>query len=208
MAGLITPVHIAASYALKRYLELVIPDTVVEPKWPDPDKALPPRAITIIPAGPRHLYFMDYPQLISSEEINPNSNLKMYKWRLAECEQPFQLDVWASFPGDRDDICARLDLALNAGFSQLSNATIATPSLEPDLHLELSDGWEDQIAAYVFESTDYDDTPEQVLRKEYRATYSGMSYFNLTGKAIKPALAKVNLLLKLEGESDYQTFST
>lgn len=205
--ALSVPVQMAASLALKRYLESVMPDVVVEPKWPDPDKSLPVKAITIIPAGPRKLMFLESPQLIGSEDLSPSSPLKIYKWRIAECEQSFQMDVWSQFSADRDDICARLDNFLNAGFSQLSNATVSTESVDQNLVLELSDGWEDSNAYYVFDSFDYDDTPDQVTRQEYRATYSGIGYFNLSNKAIKPSIAAINIKLKLENETDYTTFT-
>lgn len=203
--SLITPVHLAATNRLAEYLADVLPDVFVEPRWPDPDKKLPQKALTIIPAGARNLLFMDYPQLVSSEDLTPPN--KIWRWRVAECEQPIQMDVWTQFPLDRDDIVARLDKYLNVGFSQLSNATVSTQPVEQNLVLELKDEWLGSNAYYTFDSAEYDDTPDQVIRQEYRATLRGMGYFNLTETSIRPQLAVAKIKIKLgENLQDINTY--
>lgn len=205
--ALIVPIHLAAANRLASYLADVLPDVSVESRWPDPDKSLPAKALTIIPAGARNLVFMDQPQVVSREDINVNSPIKLWRWRVAECEQPLQMDIWTQFPLDRDDIVARLDKYLNAGFSQLSNATISTQPVEQNLVLELQDEWVGTNAYYTFDTAEYDDTPDQVVRQEYRATLRGMGYFNLTETAIRPQLAVAKIKLKLgENLQDINTY--
>src|ERR1041385_1251648 len=182
--ALIAPIHLAAANRLASYLSDVLPDVVVESRWPDPDKALPVKALTIIPAGARNLIFMEQPQVVSSEDLDPPN--KIWRWRVAECEQPLQMDIWTQFPLDRDDIVARLDKYLNVGFSQLSNSSVSTQPVEQNLVLELQDEWLGTNAYYTFDTAEYDDTPDQVVRQEYRATLRGMGYFNLTETGIRP----------------------
>lgn len=206
--SLVTPVHLAAANRLAEYLSDVLNDVEVSSRWPDPSKSLPVKALTIIPAGARTLLFMDHPQVVSKEDTDPDSVKKIWTWRVAECEQPLQMDVWSQFPLDRDDIVARLDKYLNVGFTQLSNATVSTQPIEQNLVLELEDEWEGTIAYYSFDSAEYDDTPDQATRQEYRATLRGNAYFNLTAKAVKPQLAVAKIKLKLENETNYTEFST
>lgn len=199
------PVQIAATSKLSKYLSGVMPDVQFELKWPDPSKSLPQKAVTIIPAGKRSLVYMEYPQLVSSVDLTPPN--KQWRWRVAECEQPIQMDVWAQFSDDRDDIVARLDKYINVGFSQLSTATVSTPTVDQNIVLELEDDWLGSVAYYTFDEVDYRDTPDQVQRQEYRATYKGMGFFNLSQNAISPEIAKINIKLKIS-ESDLSATDT
>lgn len=199
------PVQIAASARLAKYLSSVMPDVQFELKWPDPSKKLPQKAVTIIPAGKRNLVYMEYPQLVSSVDLTPPN--KQWRWRVAECEQPIQMDVWAQFSDDRDDIVARLDKYINVGFSELSTATISTPTVDQNIVLELEDDWFGSVAYFTFDEVDYRDTPDQVQRQEYRATYKGMGFFNLSQDAISPQIASINIKLKIS-ESDLSITDT
>ncbi len=201
--ALLVPVQIAASNSLATYLSSVMPDVIIESQWPDPDKKIPVKAITIIPAGPRNLLYMETPQLISTVALTSPNNL--YKWRVAECEQPFQMDVWSQFAADRDDMVARLDQFINVGFSLLSGVTNAA-KVDQNLSLEMADGWEGSNAYFTFDTVIYDDTPDQVSRREYRATYRGMGFFNLSSTAVNSSIAQVNLQIKLS-DTDTTTFT-
>lgn len=206
---MLVPVHIASFNALCNYLASAMPDVKVEPRWPDPSKQLPQLGITIIPAGGLKKLYMDQPQVVTSEVI-PSSVNKIWTFRIAEYEQPFQMDVWSHFSADRDDIVARLENYLNVGDSQLSvnsNNVSILPAQTDSLVLELADGWEGSNATYYFdESITYDDTPEQVARQEYRATYSGNLYCNLTKKVVAPQLTTALVLLKTTDDTTYNTF--
>lgn len=197
MPNLITPVHIAASYALQKYLQSIFQGEVaIEPKWPDADKELPNKGITILPAGPRKIEWLQEPELVSEEDLSPNT-MKKYNWRIAECTQDYQLDIWTHYSDDRDDLVARLDRCLNVGDSALSTASLSTPSVDPGVALEMQNGWEMSNAYFLFDTIDYKDSPEQVMRNEFRATYKGSGMFNLIESSINPKLAKINIGIKL-----------
>lgn len=204
--SLLYPPQIAATRSLASYLRGVMPDVSIEEIWPDPDKSLPNLAVTIIPAGPRNLLYMDGPQLITSTPIN--STTANYQWRIAECEQPLQMDVWAHFAGDRDDLVARLDRYINVGYTQLSGIRpLLQMPVERYIALNMADGWEGSNAVFYFDSCSYDDSAVQTMRVEYRATYRGMGFFNLSQWATSPTLAQVNFQTKLY-DSDQNVHSS
>ena|ERR1700690_1371256 len=207
MTKLLVPCQIAASNSLCAYLSTVMPDVVFESTWPDPEKSLPVKAITLIPAGPRNLVFMQSPQLISFTELfPPDPILKLYRYRIAECEQPFQMDVWSQFAADRDDMVARLDQYINVGFSELPGLTGVDPA-DQNISLAMADGWEGSNAYFTFDTVSYDDTPDQVTRREYRATYKGMGYFNLSTTASSSTIAQINIQTQISN-TDNTTFTT
>jgi len=110
-------------------------------------------------------------------------------WRIRACELPLQLDVWAQYEAQRDDLMARLDAVLNAD---------ATPDLldggDParnGLLLQLADGHDGVVADVLFDSPDLEDADAEAKRQEWRATYRGLAEFGLFIKAQSPRLARV-----------------
>lgn len=209
--SLLVPIHLAATNALANYISNILPDVSVEPRFPDPDKSLPPKAVTVVPAGPRFTYFMDGPQLIGSLPIPNDTVNQQWQYRIAEMEVPFQLDCWTQFDLDRADLIARLDQILSVGDTALS-INVGNPSILPaatdSLVLPLLDGWEGSNATYYFTYFDYDQTPDQAMRREYRATYRGNSYCNMTKTIIAPTIKVANILIRQVGDSTYEEFST
>lgn len=205
--ALLVSVQQAALNALASYLADVLPDVSVEPRWPDPDKKLPSKAITLIPAGPRTLLYFGRPEILEKvEDISPTAAL--YRWIVAEAELPVQMDIWTTYPLDRDDIIARLDNLVNVGFTALSGINLLTQNpVEDFIALELGDGWEGSNANFFFDTVKFDDTAPQTIRHEYRATYKGMGAFNLTIVAESPKIARINIDLKLSQANTYSEYS-
>ncbi len=155
----------AAANALAGWLSSALgPDVIVDQRWPDPEKPLPPRAVTVLLAG---VHSDDYlqPELAIDRPVDESRPFPIYRWRVLERTQPLQLDVWAHYDVVRDDLKKRLDDALNMG-------NLPYEPVGPGLVLDLSDGW-DGKADYIFDAGAITDSPNSVQVSEYRATFSG-----------------------------------
>lgn len=99
---------------------------------------------------------------------------RIYTWRLADVEQPVQLDVWATKDVLRDDLMARLVPLLHAG--EGDSAAVAGIDADQAVRagtlLALADGWTGYADA-EFDAPTFTDTSDTVKRSEYRATYRG-----------------------------------
>lgn len=103
--------------------------------------------------------------------LNAHFAARIYLWRVADVEQPAQLDVWATSDAGRKDLMARLTQALHAGAGESAGIDDAE-AVGQELLLVLGDGWTGWAVA-DFDAPEVQDTPESVKRSEYRATYGG-----------------------------------
>jgi hypothetical protein len=200
----------AACNALAKWLDSVMPDDVeVEDRWPDPGVALPGRKITILRAGKRQDETHD-PEVVASKPAGHGRRL--YRWSLASCVQPIQLDVWATSDVGRDDIDARLDDFLNRGESKTLEADNFDP-VRTGLLLKLEDGWSSDIfttfADFTFEGPETFDTPGAVHESEYRTTRRGQAEMVLTTETESAAITAIVLKLRIaESEAALGTTDT
>ncbi len=179
----------AAANALAAWLASQIgSDVAVEARWPDPEKPLPPKAVTVLLAG---VYSDDYlqPELAVERPVDERGPLPIYRWRVLERTQPLQLDVWATYDVVRDDLKKRLDDALNMG-------NLPYEPVGPGLVLDLGDGW-DGKADFIFDAGAITDSPNAVQVSEYRATFSGEARIVLTIDAPSPKQARINLRMRM-----------
>lgn len=157
----------ATASALQAYLQARMPDVDVSDRWPNGDKRLPPKAISILMAG-RRRDFEIQPHIVAIDNLTFNRG--DYTWGIKFITQPLQLDVWATSDIDRDDILARLDDFLNAGATSLVGALNVDP-VENGLILQLdSYGWPASIADYEIGGPYINDSPNSIARDEFRAT--------------------------------------
>lgn len=184
----------AAANALAEWLREQLPDVMVEARWPEPNVSLPPKAITVLLAGSRIDEPLD-PQVLHMTPID--SAKALYRWRVAACRQPLQLDVWTTSDVERDDLLARLDDCLRAGPGHTLDGVWNADPLSHELEFELGDGWEDTIAAIEFEAPQVHDTAESVQQREYRATIRGDARMNLYVEAESPRMAVIRLRQRL-----------
>jgi len=186
----------AAANALATWLRARVGDAVVFPRWPEPNVKLPPKAISVLLAGPRIDEELD-PIPIARRDLS--STRAEYTWRTRLCKQPMQLDVWAKSDAARDDLIARLDRALNAS----ERESIGVPRADPvrnGVLLRLGDDW-NGFADFLFDAPNPFDTPDAAQRCEYRATYRGHAWMDLTMRAESPRLVAATLRQRLH-ESD------
>lgn len=193
----------AVQSALQAWLMSKLPeDVTVSDRWPEPtvnmaksagsDRRL--KTITILRAGPRQ-----------DEELQPeledgrvvvDATHNLYVWTVLECKQPMQLDVWAAYDGDRDELMALLDEALHAGDETLG-ITGGDPVRTGGVLLAVQDGWStapfETFADFVFESAEAHDDPTSVQQSEYRATIRGYASFSLSVAAKSPTIASIQL---------------
>lgn len=132
--------------------------------------------------------------------LNQHYVARAYVWRIRACEQPVQLDVWATYEAHRDDIMARLEPALNASAGEtLGDATDDTPTDNGVLlALREEDGW----PGYV----DFDfDRPRRTHAQgdqkqgQFRAMYLGKAEFFLLVKAQSARMARIAVRQRING---------
>lgn len=170
---------------------------IVSDSWPEPDSGLPRRAVSIIPAGEREdLHVQE--QDLRREDLA--GNLKLYTWRVAACRQPIQLDVWATYAAQRDDLLARLQDSLRKGERFTLNKPNGNPvrdgvllALDPTLGFQ-------GFADCVFEGPRKMDTARSGREREYRASILGYIDVDLTVQAPSALLARVLLKVALDPE--------
>ncbi len=182
----------AAANALAAWLRARITDATVFARWPEPTVKLPLRVVSVLLAGPRVDEELD-PIVVARRHLSPTR--AEYTWRMRLCKQPMQLDAWARSDIARDDLVARLDRALNASESDSVGATRADP-VRNGVLLRVGDGW-DGFADFLFDAPEAFDTPDAAQRCEYRATYRGHAWMDLTMRAESPRLVAVTLRQQL-----------
>lgn len=191
----------AAANALAAYLTTALSGVVVEQRWPDPAKALPAKAVTILLSGRRKDQPIDYRAI---NVANVGGTQATSVWQFAFCEQDLQLDVWATSDVVRDDIIARLDTVLNAGQSQVS--ANADPVSEGVI-LALADGWTangtTSFADFQFDGPDIDDSPNSVIECEFRGTYRGTVSVILTATATTARQAQIVFEQSIDQSTTY-----
>lgn len=188
MAQLV-PIQQAAINALATWLTTRLSGTGIEVRrrWTEPDKQLPAKCITIIPAGPRQDELLE-PVVVSQ---STTAGVTTYVYRIGCATQQLQLDIWSTYAPVRDDIIALLDWHLNVGEA----ITLGVPGrdvVRRGLLLPLSDGWSG-YADISFDSPSYFDTPDSAQVSEFRASYRGEAVIDVTVTAIAPKIAQIIL---------------
>ena len=200
---LLISVQQAAMNALKGWLQSSLPrDWKIDARWPDPDRRLPSKAVTVIMSGPVQ-WIMTDPVVVDGPFDVGIPGSKAWTWRLRTGIQPIQLDLWSNSAFSVDDMAARIESVLNAGESATgTNAAGQLPSdpFRNGILLKLQDGWSGNCD-FVFNEPEIIEDPTSVQRSEYRYIYHGEAIFNLTGTATSVQLAQVTLKELLSEQS-------
>ncbi len=114
---------------------------------------------------------------------------RIYLWRIADVEQPIQLDVWATDDVGREDVMARLVDVLHG-----ASGTSDDPACEY-LTLTLSGEWEGVTAEVSFAAPSVIDDADSHQRNEYRATYRGTLALSRIVRAQSPRMTRAQLLI-------------
>ena len=200
MAKLVSGV-VAAENALVAWISSQLTDIMISKEWPTPGEPINPNgSVSILRAGGCDETPVIYPNPTKVVPIPYTNNAQFY-WRTHACEQPMQMDVWATSELRRDDIVERLNNALTAGRAQtLSPAFFATFGVDPNQNpveqcivLQLAAPWDHLVGAYQFESPETEDSAGSNKRREYRATYRGSAFFDRTVIRVSPRLLKTTV---------------
>lgn len=188
----------ASLNALQAWLTQSLPkDWKISARWPDPERRLPAKAVTVIPAGPVE-WTMVEPKVVGGPTSVGIAGSGAFTWLLRLGIMPVQMDVWSNTDVSRDDMMASLENVLNAGTSQTGTNAMGMPSdpFRNGVLLALGDGWSGNCD-FVFNQPEWQDDPSSVQRSEYRATMRGESVFNLYGTATSVIMAQAQLKQKL-----------
>jgi hypothetical protein len=198
--------------ALRTYLAAQLPDVIVSDEWPNPDEALPEKAITILKIGAREETRAE-PRVVKSEPLmvgDPPAEdpvLRVYTWRVKLIKQTIQLDIWSQYEVVRDDISARLDEALSQGPAVTIDPTnINLDDFRDGILLALGDG-HPGFADYMFDGDDCVDEAGAAQRSEFRATRLGYISAPLTIQKTQPKIAHVGLSVTAFGATDTYTLT-
>ena len=186
----------AAANALQAYLQTALGSGVkVRNRWPNPDKNLPPLAVTILLSGDPTRTWVQ-PSDISSATGTSAGKL-LYRWYLGESAQPLQIDCWATANAPAlDDLRAKVDAALLGG-----DRTELYPIPGPlSLALLTADGWTG-VADFYFDGFTVLQTPETEQENEFRALCRGEARVAIYADAETPRLARIILKQLLGGKS-------
>jgi hypothetical protein len=123
--------------------------------------------------------------------LNPHYVARVYVWRIAEIEQPAQLDVWARSDVARNDLMAQLSDLLHASPKDSAGFTSDDPVGEI-LFVPLADGWPGYAAA-EFDKPSWSDTSDSTQTRTYRATYRGAIRTWRLVKSQSPRLTRAQL---------------
>lgn len=167
----------ATGAALADWLTAQLPGVTILPQWPNPDAPFPFKSVTIDLSGSRREIDVQTVQQVLAS-TNVGTNQANVRFRVAMCEQPVQLDVWAKSDPERDDILARLDIALNAGSRPVPGVYNPAPTAD-GLLCQLTGDWADSTADFIWTDIDTPDTPDSIRRAEFRATIRGSVMISL-----------------------------
>ena len=206
-----TSVGRACALALAAYLKRALsPDIVVTSHWPDPDKRLPARAVSVIPVGRRRRD--DASTLWQARRSNITPTEIEIQWEFGGVIQPLQLDLWDRSEDGRDDIIAQLDDALYAGLAETLQEpngpqTIVSDPVRDGVLVPMLGRFEGGVCDCWFEEPAIDDTPDAIQRGEYRATYLGEGRTAFTVTRTSPRLldAEIKIQTTLEPPGDVPT---
>lgn len=185
----------AAANAAVAYLQDKMSGVPIHSRWPA--KEFPGRSITLIFAGARRDQLLD-PHMVS--RANYGDYHTRATWVVAECTQPFQLDVWSTSFLERDSIVADLDIYLRAGREPLGTFTSFDP-VANGFFVALGDGWEESgaTADFSFEAPELEDYPDSVGRSQFRASYRGVAHMKLSVQVTSPRQRQIILTSLLNG---------
>jgi hypothetical protein len=143
--------------------------------------------------------------------LNAHYAARIYLWRVAEVEQPVQLDVWAVEDVGRDDVVARLEQVLHAG-PGASAGELSDDPVSEYLELVVGDGWTDAKAEAIFDAPSYSDDSESKRRDEYRARYGGTLTVSRFIRSQSPRMTRAQLVaivgLQPIGRGDHTSTAT
>lgn len=184
----------AACNALGAYLQSKLSDVTVSYDFPDTERELPALALSILLAGVPHDTPLQ-PEVIGSVDIDATH--KTYRWCVLERSQPIQIDVWSTYQAKRDDLIARLDAILNAGWSDQPNSGLV---------LSLSDGW-DAKAVFDFDGPSILNSGYSAQMSEFRGSYNGTLRVVLYVDAASAKIARIKLHSILNGKPQENTLT-
>jgi hypothetical protein len=197
-----TSIGQACAVALAAWLrQSLTPDVEVTARWPNPDKRLAKRALSVVPVG-RRTRNDAMTVWLTGERTNISPTQATVQYQLGGIMQPLQMDIWASSEDERDDVIAQLDDVMNAGLAATLNVKNSTQTVYSDpvrdgILLPLAAPFAGLCGDFWFDDVAIDDTPDAIQRAEYRATYLGEARAPYTVTRTVPRL--------LEGTIEIQT---
>jgi hypothetical protein len=138
------------------------------------------------------------------KDLNRHYAARLYTYRLADLDQPVQLDLWATNESFRDDLWQLLEPLLNAPLRDSAGpafADVAFDSIRYGVCVPLGDGWPGCVADFDFDAPQRVESPDAVQRDEFRMTFRGSCGIFRTVKRQEPRLTRATLAQTVVGET-------
>lgn len=138
------------------------------------------------------------------KDLNRHYAAKVYTWRIADLDQPVQLDLWASSEVFRDDLWQLVEPLLNAPLKSSAGAGFADitfDSLRYGVCVPLGDGWPGCVADFDFDAPQRIEDPDSVQRNEFRMMFKGSCGIFRTIRRQEPRITRAMLVQTVTGES-------
>ena len=137
------------------------------------------------------------------KDLNRHYAARLYTYRLADLDQPVQLDLWANCEVFRDDLWQLVEPLLNPPLRESAGAAfddIAFDSIRYGVCVPLGDGWPGCFADFDFDAPQRIEDPDAVQRDEFRMMFKGSCGIFRTVKRQEPRLTRATLMQAVVGE--------
>lgn len=138
------------------------------------------------------------------KDLNRHYTVRLYLYRIADLDQPVQLDLWANCEVFRDDLWQLVEPLLNAPLRESAGAAfsdIAFDSIRYGVCVSLGDGWSGCFADFDFDAPQRIEDPDAVQRNEFRMMFKGSCGIFRTVKRQEPRLTRATLAQTVSGET-------
>jgi hypothetical protein len=202
--ALLPSARVAVRLALANYLrtnmQAAWPNLVVTENWPNPQKAFPPQALTVL--APVAGQVIEYHQPVVWQVNSPAGASGTILYSYGKMEIPLELDVWAQFESVRDDLASTLLPLLNQNPDiTLATGANASLALAPGLVLFIPT-YSNVTAEYRFDPVpNAIETSEGATVSDWRYIWRGNATIYLMQSETQPLMKDVTILLGANGST-------
>lgn len=166
--------------------------------------ATPDRDLTVSRTGTVTGTNLHAAALAILKDLNRHYAVQLYTYRLADLDQPVQIDLWANTEVFRDDLWQLLEPLLNVPLKDSAGPTfsdIAFDSIRYGVCVPLGDGWTGCFADFDFDAPRRIESEDPVQRNEFRMSFGGSCGIFRTIKRQEPRLTRATLTQTVMGET-------
>lgn len=162
-----------------------------------------PHPVADILNAPTAAAATDEPSLVALtknlvDKLGAHFAARSYLWQLGSRVQPIQLDLWAIYQAQREELIRSLEQVVRVGFIEPDGPDVFDDYAPVGLGIAVSlgDDWPDSAAAFDFDAPNR--LPGDPQANEWRATYEGIVDVPLLAWGQSARLARASLLFTID----------